>query len=75
MSLIPVLCFTCGDDVISAVYEDYIRLVQERKKEGTHQTYFDKDLPNTSVEGTTLDELGIRKPCCRKHLLTHVDIY
>jgi DNA-directed RNA polymerase I, II, and III subunit RPABC5 len=25
-------------------------------------------------EGIVLDELGLNNPCCRRHMLTHVDI-
>jgi len=31
---------------------------------------FDKKTP----EGQVLDELGLTKMCCRRHMLTHVDI-
>jgi len=32
---------------------------------------FDKKTP----EGEVLDELGLTKMCCRRHMLSHVDIY
>ena len=27
-----------------------------------------------TIEGTILDDLGLAKVCCRRHMLTHVDI-
>jgi DNA-directed RNA polymerase I, II, and III subunit RPABC5 len=27
-----------------------------------------------TVEGEVLDSLGLNKYCCRRHMLTHVDI-
>ena len=33
----------------------------------------DADFQKT-VEGKVLDELGLKRYCCRRHLLTHVDL-
>jgi DNA-directed RNA polymerase I, II, and III subunit RPABC5 len=32
-----------------------------------------KTVPDTE-EGKALNELGLRRYCCRKHMLTHVDL-
>ena len=36
--------------------------------------YLTKEFHEKTPEGEVLDELGMRKMCCRRHFLTHVDI-
>lgn len=36
-------------------------------------SYLTKELIMKTPEGHVLDELGMKKPCCRRHFLTHVD--
>ena len=37
--------------------------------------YLTKDFIDKTPEGIVLDNLGLKnKPCCRRHMLTHVDI-
>jgi len=62
--MIPVRCFTCGK-VISNVWYTYKRRVEERKKESR---------TNDIKVGDILDDLDIERYCCRRMLLTHVDI-
>jgi DNA-directed RNA polymerase subunit N (RpoN/RPB10) len=75
--IIPIKCFTCGT-VLANKYRYYCEEVRKRK--------LNKDMPidkviyltkNYSVktpEGEVLDELQLNKICCRRHMLTHVDI-
>ena len=75
--LIPVKCFTCGM-VIGDKYRYYTREVR-RKKAATGMDvvkvqYLTKDIVDKTVEGDILDRLGLNKMCCRRHMLTHVDI-
>ena len=75
--LIPVKCFTCG-----MVLADKYRYYQEevRKIKLSHSLnvekviYLTKDFKNKTPEGEVLDKLGLNKSCCRRHMLTHVDI-
>ena len=30
---------------------------------------------DVSVEGKVLNDLGLTKQCCRRHMLTHVDVF
>lgn len=80
--IIPVKCFTCGM-VIADKYRFYVQEV--RKKKMTQKIgeelmdidkvlYLTKDFHEKTPEGVVLDELGLVKMCCRRHLLTHVDI-
>ena len=36
--------------------------------------YFTKNNTEKTIEGNVLDDIGLRNMCCRRHMLTHVDI-
>ena len=75
--IIPVRCFTCGE-VIANKYEYYLREVKrakmESKKDTSETVYLDLSNIEKTIEGRVLDNLGLVKMCCRRHMLTHVDI-
>ena len=73
--IIPVRCFTCGN-VIGNKYDYYLRTVRKEKaKDGTAlDPYLDSTDMTKTIEGKTLDLLGLNKACCRRHFLTHVDL-
>ena len=70
--IIPIKCFTCGF-VLADKYRCYERMVRERKI-GTDIVYFTTENKKKTPEAEVLDELKIKKMCCRRHMLTHVDI-
>ena len=74
---IPVKCFTCGN-VLADKYEAYKEKVREeniKNKESTERiVYLTHANTTKSIEGRTLDELQLKKMCCRTIMLTHVDI-
>lgn len=77
--IIPVKCFTCGK-VIGDKYLYYLQTVaDEKKKEGIDleniQYLSDDSMTDKSVEGRVLDRLSLTKQCCRRHMLTHVDVF
>jgi DNA-directed RNA polymerase subunit N (RpoN/RPB10) len=73
--LIPVKCFTCGKE-ISSYYRAYEREVRKRKlASGVNDViYLTKVQTDKTAEGEVLDNLQLKKMCCRRHLLTHVEI-
>ena len=75
--IIPIKCFTCGN-VIADKYRYYIEKVRKMKLEKEMDidkvVYLTKEFNNKTPEGEVLDELGLNKICCRRHMLTHVDI-
>jgi DNA-directed RNA polymerase subunit N (RpoN/RPB10) len=80
--IIPVKCFTCGN-VIANKYRFYQAKVRKRKlakSVGKDTTdidkvlYLTKEFHDKTPEGEVLDELNMKKMCCRRHFLTHVDI-
>lgn len=75
--IIPVKCFTCGK-VLADKYRYY---KEEVNKANTNNDlgvddiiYFTKDNTDKTINGKILDELKLNKMCCRRHMLTHVDI-
>lgn len=79
--IIPVRCFTCGK-VLGDKYNYYKKKVDEANKEdkksyNIHITNNDKKnnlFEESTVENDVLIELGLKKICCRRHMLTHRDI-
>ncbi|MHA1911699.1 MAG: DNA-directed RNA polymerase subunit N [Candidatus Kariarchaeaceae archaeon] len=57
--LIPIRCFTCGK-TIAHVYEEFVK----RTREGSEQ----------EDPKEVLDDLGIKRICCRRMLVTHVNL-
>ncbi len=76
--LIPVKCFTCGK-VIGNMYDYYINEVKRRKglvKNNSEEIqYLDENNIEKTVHGIILDELHMKDMCCRRHFLTHVNIF
>lgn len=75
--IIPVKCFTCGK-VIGDKYNFYLSEVRKMKlAKGTSTdevVYLTKEFVEKTPEGQVMDQLGLRRQCCRRHMLTHVDI-
>ncbi len=75
--IIPIKCFTCGE-VLADKYRYYLEQVKSRKMIRGIQSetvlYLTKENTSKTPEGEVLDELKLNKMCCRRHMLTHVDI-
>ena len=75
--IIPVKCFTCGM-VLADKYRYYqnevrrIKLLQGNSPDKV--VYLTKTNVEKTTEGEVLDNLGLTNVCCRRHMLTHVDI-
>ena len=75
--IIPVKCFTCGK-VLANKYRYYQTEIKKRKISKSLEVdkiiYLTEDNIDKTAEGEVLDILGLNKYCCRRHMLTHVDI-
>ena len=75
--IIPIKCFTCGN-VLADKYLYYIQEVRKIKVTNNMDTeevvYLDNNKIKKTPEGLVLDKLNLKKMCCRRHMLTHVDI-
>jgi DNA-directed RNA polymerase subunit N (RpoN/RPB10) len=82
--IIPILCFTCGKPLADK-YDFYVEEVKKlqkkedantkkpmtKKKEAEQHTMRHFDDLRT---GPILDKLGLKRYCCRRHMLTTVDM-
>jgi len=77
--IIPVRCFTCNK-VIGDKYSTYLSKVQEEQKKNpnSNRVIDTNTIKNNNIEqsyqGQVLNELDIKRYCCRRMFLTQVDI-
>jgi len=75
--IIPVKCFTCGK-VLADKYRYYQEEVRKAKiaknMEVNEIVYLTRQFIDKTPEGEIMDKLGLTRYCCRRHILTHVDI-
>ena len=75
--IIPVKCFTCGK-VLADKYRYYLAEVRKiklsRNLDVDKVIYLTSEYIDKTPEGEVMDALGLTKMCCRRHMLTHVDI-
>ena len=65
--IIPVRCFTCGK-IIGDAFEEYTKRYEIYKKA------LDAGESPKETPKQILDELGIDRYCCRRMILTHVEL-
>lgn len=77
--IIPIRCFTCNK-VIAHLWDDYLDQLQmaylkeDIKNKKSNKFVNLKELENKTLEGKILDKLGLNKYCCRRMLLSNVDL-
>lgn len=83
--IIPVRCFTCGK-VLGDKWNYYQKKCEEKKNEMKEKTKKkdENDQDETDMNdlafyekwgyGTILDDLGLKRLCCRRHMLGHVEL-
>ena len=75
--IIPVKCFTCGK-VLADKYRFYQKEIKKKKIDKSLEidnvVYLIEKNMDKTPEGEVMDILGLTKYCCRRHMLTHVDI-
>jgi DNA-directed RNA polymerase I, II, and III subunit RPABC5 len=72
--IFPIRCISCNN-IIAGKYLAYLELVEKnRKKEGKTEMEYLTATTIKTAEGKALDELDIKRVCCRRHFLSHVDL-
>jgi len=87
--IIPIRCFTCGK-VIADKYEYYLKEVEKLQKKddspnppsrkGKEKVTEDEPLVPAHKQfdslhtGPILDKLGLNRYCCRRHMISTVDM-
>lgn len=83
--IIPIKCFTCGNvlgdkyryyqEQVLSIKTDMAKTANDDDKQHIFSIkYLSKENAEKTPEAIVLDKLGLRNVCCRRHMLTHVDI-
>ena len=87
--IVPIRCFTCGK-VIADKYDYYMKeaeklklmsenpatnanLTKEEKLKAAQESYDTRHFDTTRT-GALLDSMGLTRYCCRRHMLSTVDM-
>lgn len=72
--IIPIRCMSCGK-VLADKWRYYQEQLEKKKKGNTFERYYfdGNSIPDTP-EKELLDKLNLKRPCCRKHFLTQIDL-
>jgi DNA-directed RNA polymerase subunit N (RpoN/RPB10) len=73
--IIPVRCFTCGK-VIADKYDYFVQKCNEREKAAASSTATEAKYKHfdTVTKGDILNDIGLTRYCCRRHMLGQVDM-
>jgi len=75
--IIPVRCLTCGK-VIGDLYNAYQREIKKETSTSDTSTSDTINMSTNKIEkthrGKVMDKLGLKRYCCRRHMLSHVDL-
>jgi DNA-directed RNA polymerase subunit N (RpoN/RPB10) len=78
--IIPIRCFTCGK-VLADKWEYYqteVEKLEKQAKENEEASQkIHKGIPQKFEKINTqkiMDDLGLERMCCRRHMLGHVDL-
>jgi DNA-directed RNA polymerase subunit N (RpoN/RPB10) len=73
--IIPVRCFTCNR-VIGSKYKKYQEKIKELNLQNENIISGDPDidLSKKTPYQEVFEQLGIDRYCCKRHLLTNVDL-
>ena len=76
--IIPIKCFTCGKVLADKYryYQSEVRRIKLSQGMKVHKVVYlsKEEAVDKTPEGQVLDELHLTNVCCRRHMLTHVDI-
>ena len=75
--IIPIRCSSCGK-VIAHLWEEYNEKVQtsynEKVPVNNSKRIVDLKKNDDSDEKKILDDLGLHRYCCRRMMLSHIDL-
>ena len=69
--IIPIRCMTCGK-VLGDKWNYYV--TKTEKLEKTNILDLNMKTIKKTEKGKVMDELGLKRYCCRRHILTHCDL-
>lgn len=71
--IIPIRCFSCNNILADKwnYYKQQLRTLRGRQES---RYYMDGTQIPQTAELTIMNTLGLKRACCRKQFLTHVDL-
>ena len=69
--IIPIRCMTCGK-VLGDKWNYYVNKTEKLEK--TNILDLNMKTIKKTEKGKVMDELGLKRYCCRRHILTHCDL-
>ena len=70
--IIPIRGFTCGK-VLADKWNYYCKEVEKKQDQDSVLNVNSKTMQKTT-EGKVLDTLGLKRYCCRRMMISHVDL-
>lgn len=70
--IFPIRCMTCGK-VIGDLYNHYKNELQKYKIQDNVININAKKIEMTQ-SGKVMDNLGLKRLCCRRHMISHADL-
>lgn len=71
--IIPIRCMSCGNPIADK-WSYYKKELAKRQGRGEDRLTIDGTQIPKTLELELMNRLGFKRPCCRKHFLTHVDL-
>jgi len=74
--IVPIRCFTCNN-LIASKYKKYIEYIKRNRREGYINLISNEvvmDINHISIENEAFKAIGIKRYCCKRCLLTHVNL-
>ncbi len=72
--IIPIRCMNCGNVLADKWLYYQARVKELRGTSKPDPIYIDGTSVPDTAELKVLNELGLKRYCCRKHILTHIDL-
>lgn len=72
--IIPIRCMNCGNILADKWLAYQAEVKKQRGTDKLTPIYMDGTTVPDTAENKVLNALGLKRYCCRKHMLTHVDL-
>ena len=71
--IIPVRCFTCGK-ILADKWNYYQKEITKGNDKDVTMLNVNSKTLQTTKEGKALDKLELKRYCCRRMMISHVDL-
>ncbi len=75
--IIPIRCMSCGNPIADKwnYYKNELKKLKKASGQNPGERfYMDGTQIAKTHEFSLMEKIGFKRPCCRKHFLTHVDL-